>query len=423
MTSDAAPIGASRRQFLDQVSYLLLFLLAGSSVASLLIDRTAVCWLMMTLCAIIAVGYWGGLVFSYRLGAVGRGLWLSMLALLWVMLMSWAPGDLPYAYLWFAVPLACLAIRTLGQRAALGALIAISAVLCFVLVHAAGRYGPDALAAPLAAVWATVGLFQVQRRDARVRQRLLDELQDARDLLDQRQREAGALAERARIARDLHDTLAQELSGSRMLLQAAERDRLKDPERAWRHVHAVSAALGDHLTETRTIIGDLTPAALRESTLQVALRELCDQAQHAGAAQRVTFSASVSQAVEGEAATTLLRVAQGALANVREHAQAENVLVSLTAERGALELEVRDDGVGFTPGSTRTTRGRGFGLPALRERMRSSGGTLTIDSTPGRGTRLTAALPASTVFGRQFGLTAPATDLAAVPTQRLAAVR
>ena len=397
---NAAPHGLRRRQLLDQVSYLVVFLLVGSSIANLLLERTAVCWYTVTVCTIIAVGYWAGLAYSERLGVVGRPLWLSGLVLLWVMLTSTTPGALPYAYIWFAVPLACLAVRTLGQRAALGALIVITAVLCFVLVHASGTLGPDALAGPLTAVWATVGLFQVQQRDARARQRLLDELQDAREELDLRQREAGALAERARIARDLHDTLAQELSGTRMLLQAAERDRLTDPERAWRHVHSVSQALGDHLTETRRIIGDLTPAELRESTLESALRELCDQARRTGVAQRVTFSASVPRqaAIERESATALLRVSQGALANVREHAGAENVLVSLSVEGGELALEVRDDGVGFTPGHTRPACGRGYGLAGLRERMRTSGGTLTIVSSPGQGTLLTAALPASAAF-------------------------
>lgn len=159
-----------------------------------------------------------------------------------------------------------------------------SSVGIFKLTTVTGR------ANPLTAAWVTVGLFRLQRRDALSRQRLLDELQDVQDELERRQRAAGALTERARIARDLHDTLAQELAGSRMLLQAAERDRIADPDRAWRHVHLVSEALGEHLAETRRIIDDLTPAELEDTSLETALRDLCERAQRDGAARRITFT-------------------------------------------------------------------------------------------------------------------------------------
>ena len=81
------------------------------------------------------------------------------------------------------------------------------------------------------------------------------------------------------------------------------------------------------------------------------------------------------------------------MANVRDHAHADNAVVELAVQHGEITLTVHDDGVGFTPGRTSTAPGRGFGLPSLRERMRSCGGSLTIDSTPGRGTRVVAALP------------------------------
>lgn len=94
----------------------------------------------------------------------------------------------------------------------------------------------------------------------------------------------------------------------------------------------------------------------------------------------------------GAADKVLLRVAQGALANVREHAKAENVLVILSARPDQTVLQVRDDGIGFRLARTRTERERGFGLPALRERIRACGGTLSLESTPNRGTVITAAL-------------------------------
>lgn len=99
-----------------------------------------------------------------------------------------------------------------------------------------------------------VGHGRAQQRDATARRRLVEELRDSRAELALRQREDGIRAERARIAREIHDTLAQELSGSRMLLQAAERDRRRSPETAWAGVRTIADALGDNLAETRRIL-------------------------------------------------------------------------------------------------------------------------------------------------------------------------
>lgn len=383
-----------RRPLLDRLVYPVFFLLVAASVVHLAGERNAQCWYILALCLLIAVGYWSGLALADRLHEVGRAAWLGVLVVLWLTLVWISPGLLPYAYMWCAVPLACLALCTLGERAALAAAATISCLPALLVLRFGGRLGPDGVVAPLTAAWATVGLFLLQRRDALSRQRLLDELQDVQDELERRQRAAGALTERARIARDLHDTLAQELSGSRMLLQAAERDRVADPDRAWRHVHLVSEALGEHLAETRRIIDDLTPAELEDTSLETALRDLCERAQRDGAARRITFTGKgAARALSPEAAKALLRVAQGALANVREHAKAENVLVILSAQPDQTVLQVRDDGIGFSPARTRTERGRGFGLPALRERVRACGGTLSLESLPNRGTVITAALP------------------------------
>jgi signal transduction histidine kinase len=92
---------------------------------------------------------------------------------------------------------------------------------------------------------------------------------------------------------------------------------------------------------------------------------------------------------------TLLRVAQGLLANAREHARAAHVQVTLTYEDGRAAVEVRDDGQGFDQRTTPTRQDRGFGLAAARERLHALGGTLTVDSTPGHGTRVRAVLPAA----------------------------
>ncbi len=208
------------------------------------------------------------------------------------------------------------------------------------------------------------------------------------------------LAERTRIARDLHDTLAQELAGGLMLLQAADRDWDDRPDVARTRVRAVADGLGTNLTETRRMIKDLTPAIVAETGLEGALRVLCARSQADGTAARVRFQAvgDPQPVLDEHAATTLFRVAQSTLANVREHAHAVNVRVTLSRQPDHVDLEVSDDGVGFDPAEAfaRTARGpgRGFGLPAARARLRESGGDLDISGAPGRGTRVRATVSA-----------------------------
>ncbi|MFI9580577.1 sensor histidine kinase [Streptomyces sp. NPDC052236] len=269
-----------------------------------------------------------------------------------------------------------LALRVLGQRAAVGAVAVITVLLAVALVRQTGRLDLEQVTPPAAAVWATVALHRSQQ---------------------QLQREAGRLAERARIARDLHDTLAQELAGSRMLLQSAERDWDRRPEAARAQVRAVVEALGTNLAETRSIIGDLTPPALRQDDLETALRVLCARTQAAVGAPCVTFRTRGGPVpVSTDRAAALLRVAQGLLANVRDHARAGKVLVTLARRAdGTIALEVRDDGVGFAPGASGapSAPGRGFGLAAGRDRLGVYGGTLAVRSAPGRGTRALATVP------------------------------
>jgi signal transduction histidine kinase len=388
-----------------QLPHLVFFVLVGGTLTHLVLEGSATCVYMLVLSLLVALGYGAGLALWTRLGHRGRLIWLAGLVLVWLLLTALAPGLFAYAYGWCAVPLACLAMRMLEPRAAAGAVAVLTVLLVGVLLRVPTTAAPDLIAAPVAAAWATAGLYAVQRREGLARQLLLDELRATRGALARQQRAAGALAERARIARDLHDTLAQELAGNRMLLQAAQRDRQRDPDRAWQHVGLVADALGEHLAETRRIIDDLTPGVLAESDLATALRELCERAERDGAAARVAFRDDTASApIPGQTAAVLLRVAQGALANVRDHAGAGAVAVVLSAWRGQVSLVVSDDGAGFTPGRPIIAAGHGFGLPALRERMRAHGGTLRIDSAPGRGTRVVATM--------RDGASAPSPELA-----------
>ncbi|WP_430785383.1 sensor histidine kinase [Actinoplanes sp. G11-F43] len=254
----------------------------------------------------------------------------------------------------------------------------------------------DLAAAPIAVVWATAALYRGQMRDAELRQNLIDQLRGAREELARRQHQAGVLSERARLAREIHDTLAQDLAAHRTLLQAADRDWPAFPERARGRMLSVTESLGDNLTQVRRMIADLTPYELEDRDLVSALDLLCERERARGTAAEVEFEAIGDPPVLGPPETaTLLRIAQGALANVREHAHARHVRITLQHRDGEVALRVSDDGSGFTmPGSTGEPA-RGYGLAGMRQRLRSHGGELSVESTLGGGTVLTGRLPAT----------------------------
>ncbi|MGW0706253.1 sensor histidine kinase [Streptomyces sp. NPDC002643] len=408
MPAIAAPAVVRRGVLsLRRLPDLVFLAVLSGGLLRLVDENAALCYELVPLIAALAGGYVGGLALWDRLGRLGRPVWLAALLTLWVWISWGMPTPVATGYTWLALPLAILALRMFGEREAVAVVAVITVLLVVLLARTADVLHPELVAPPAAALWATAALYRAQ-------QRLLAQLRRTRAELAREQREAGRLAERARIARDLHDTLAQELAGSRMLLQAADRDWDRRPDLARTQVRAVVDALGANLAETRTIIRDLTPPALEHDDLTAALRRLC--ARDTATPSRVVFrTVGEPSPLTSEGAAALLRVAQGLLANAREHARARQVRVTLDhRDTTTVTLEVRDDGVGFdpaavgaptslsTPGSVRATGGtrtgdRGLGLSAGRERLGALGGSLTIRSAPGHGTLARATLPLNTL--------------------------
>ncbi|WIX79759.1 sensor histidine kinase [Amycolatopsis carbonis] len=205
-------------------------------------------------------------------------------------------------------------------------------------------------------------------------------------------REAGVHDERRRMAREIHDTLAQGLTGIVTQLQAA--DRASSAESRHRHLTQVHTLAKDSLTEARRAVQALRPEPLTDSRLPDALAEL---------ARRVTDTSGVAVTAETsgepvpllpELEVTLYRVAQEALANAEKHARAARIAVSLTYAGEVVLLDVRDDGTGFDPASPARGDGTGFGLQAMRQRVRCVAGTFALESAPGEGTAVNVQLPA-----------------------------
>lgn len=211
--------------------------------------------------------------------------------------------------------------------------------------------------------------------------------------LHARRLEAAQVEERNRLAREIHDTIAQDLSAIAFQLEAAEAllSQAKGSERVQRSVTAALGLTRKALDEARRSVLDLRAAPLEGRTLQAALATLAEEAE-AGNVPSVTFEAAPAEPVKLSPAIEvgLFRVAQEALQNALRHAAARRVMLRLEASPGRVRLTVEDDGQGFTIEDTAEGR---FGLLGMRERARLLGGTLQIESAPGAGTRITAEVP------------------------------
>ncbi|MFC8597293.1 sensor histidine kinase [Isoptericola sp. NPDC057191] len=208
--------------------------------------------------------------------------------------------------------------------------------------------------------------------------------------LAQRQTQQTATeAERGRLAREIHDTLAQNFAGIVTQLQAAEQ-AVDDGTRA-RHTDAALALARDGLAEARRSVQALRPPALDANRLPEALANVARTwSARTGVPVEVVTGGGAELRTETEVA--LLRTAQEALANIDRHPAAHRVVLELRTVGGRARLEVRDDGCGFD--ASADPAGAGYGLLAMRERIESLAGALVVESRPGLGTAVRAEVPA-----------------------------
>ncbi|MGD8215177.1 sensor histidine kinase [Aestuariimicrobium sp. Y1814] len=324
--------------------------------------------------------------------------WLVGLVVVWV-----GAVVVSSEFVWLAFLLWLLAGHLLPLR--WGLLLSVGVLVVTVgapLLH----HGTTSYADVLGPLVGGVFAFAISRgylqllRDAAERERLLtsltraqQEMSDLQDELALAQRESGAIAERIRISRDLHDTVAQELSSIRLLSHAGSQ-RSDDPD-ATRTLALVESLAADSLSAVRRIIAALAPAELDDAALVAALQRMLDRARaEVGLATELHVDESLPQ-LPTTVEVALLRTAQSALANVRLHSAARRVVVSLVDDDGTVRLDITDDGVGFDlAGWERAGETSGsYGLRFMRARLRDLGGGLDIDSSPGAGTSVSAHVP------------------------------
>lgn len=229
------------------------------------------------------------------------------------------------------------------------------------------------------------GIIQQSLRRAE----LIEELHEAREALAALNRERGAAAERERLSRDIHDTLAQGFASIVTLLEAVDAELGHDGEGVRRHVALARDTARENLAETRSLVTALHPAGLSGTSLVEALGRLVTRWQ---AETRVPASLSVIGVPRGltpAAEVVLLRAGQEGLANVGKHADAGRVELQLEHRAETTVLRVCDDGLGFDPATaTGPADGLGYGLAGMRVRAQEAGGSLRLRSAPGAGTTI-----------------------------------
>lgn len=263
----------------------------------------------------------------------------------------------------------------------------------------------DTIALPVLIGLFTAWAMRALRRQNLHRQALLDQLSATRAELASASRLAGRAEERQRLAHELHDTLAQGLTGVVLQLAVAEqqlesRAAPADVARLTQPVTRARELAGACLVDTRRTVEALRPEPLDDATLSEAIAQVCDRWTEVTGIRARYAERGASRPCHPRVQVVALRVVQEALANTAKHAGAKDVKVTVEhRDDDGLRVVVCDDGRGFDPADTPSPDGRtsgGLGLVTMRERVVSVRGSLSVTSAPDAGTTVAATLPTDT---------------------------
>lgn len=377
--------GAVVRILLVAQHALFVVLLGAGTIRSWQTEHLhPVLWGAVALAVWYVLGVWLGLRSTARAAALA---WLFVLTAGWVGLVAVSPE-----FIWVAFALFFLYLHLLPTWWGYGAVVGV----LLVSIGAQVSHTPEPMlpqvVGPVFGAAIAVGMSAAYQRlvfENKQRLALVEELEvananllNAQDELARMQREAGVWAERTRLARDIHDTLAQGFSSILLLARAGNDAGNAD------HIAAVAQ---ENLAAARRVVHELQPRELQEAPLPAALERLVQQLREQTGidAEFVVSGGAITLPTSHE--VTLLRIAQSALANVRRHAAASTVYVGLRFSFASVDLTVIDDGRGFEVASL--VAGSGYGLWAMQQRVRELGGSLDVVSEPGEGVELVATLP------------------------------
>lgn len=376
--------------------YALLALATGLAVAgSSAMGSNPV--VVAVLAATLSGWYWGW--------ALRRRIWdrtglqvlayLAGAATLWVLLILTSEAYFMLAPIAYAQASAFLPTT----RSAVAGAVAVTGILTVLTVVEGTEPSWTAMVPAVLSIGAAIAVtlfVDAIIRESQERHRLITELEATRRQLAAAERQAGRLEERQRLAREIHDTLAQGFTSIVMLLEAAESDLGAARPSARTQLDHARRTARESLAEARGVLWALQPAPLEGASLPEALGRLAEHLQEETGLAATATVTGTPHSLPTRAETALLRTAQEGVANIRKHARAREAVLTLSYLGDSVALDIRDDGQGFDPGSAalRPQGGSGLGLQGMRARLADVGGTLTVESAPGEGTTVVAVVPA-----------------------------
>lgn len=257
--------------------------------------------------------------------------------------------------------------------------------------------GPQMAVSMLFSVLLGIWIYRIVDQ-SRERAELIAELQATRSELAAANHAQGVMAERERMAREIHDTLAQGFTSIVMLAQVAAVEAQRDPAASARRIAAIEDVARENLAEARALVAAFSPLELESSTLQDAVQRLAERfTRQTGLVVDVDLPESLTGLTRDQE-VVLLRATQEALTNVRRHADARRVRIRLVAGPSEACMEIVDDGVGFDGTNAGTSQPTGgFGLAGMRGRVSDVGGRVDVSSRPGAGTHIVVHVPTASV--------------------------
>lgn len=364
---------------------------------------------VLLVAATLGLVYAGGIVVEYR---ARRGVgsfssptvsqqrsarwWWAAVVVLWLSALVLAND-----FLWVLFPLVFVTLAVLPRPANLLAAAVLWAAGVVVVAwlhpqhwHIAVAIGPGIGTVFAVAIYVS---YRALHREALTQRRIAEELAATQQELAATEHQAGRLEERERLARDIHDTLAQGLS-SIVLLARAGRASASTGE-AVDVFSTIEDTARDNLAEARRFVRDLT-APSAQADLPDAITEILQRMRRRGSGLgestefRANFSGDTHRRLPASVVTAVVRCVQEALNNVAKHAHAAHAVVSVAVLGDELTVDIFDDGRGFDPAQApQQESSHGYGLGGILQRIAALSGTVNIESTPGEGTVVAARIP------------------------------
>lgn len=357
-------------------------------------------WIGLLLATILALWHWLGLRLTFK----GHGAWDQHIPLrfivimgdivLWYALLTLSPAFyfvlFGFGLIFYLLPMQYAVFATLSvmmgviydQVSNSGTSLSLTDPLIWVF----GLMGVSAIAM---GVWISAIVGQsTHRRD------LINQLEQAQAELAASEHRRGILEERQRLAREIHDTLTQGFTSIVLHLEAADQALSGDPDTLKKHMDRAKETARNSLDQARRVVHDLRPDLLEQFSLPDALKRVTDRWSEVTDIKATVSITGDLIPLHPNIEVILLRAAQESLNNIHKHAQATAVQLTVSYMGDVIILDVKDNGIGLNNAPKSSLSG-GYGLRAMKERVKQYGGSVELESDPGEGTTVVITIPLS----------------------------